>query len=81
LNLTPLTGTYPIIFRQKKYLTRQSEVWVTVVKLVLGAVILIGGVGLALWFAARDEMQGTASGGSSSDSWGITHDSPTRMKR
>jgi hypothetical protein len=59
----------------------EPKVWVTVVKLVLGAVILIGGVGLALWFAARDEMQGTAPRASSSDSWGISHDSPTRMKR
>jgi hypothetical protein len=56
----------------------EPKVWVTVLKLVVGAVVLIGGVGLALWYAKDlDNGAKTPAG----DSWGISHDSPVRMKR
>jgi cytoskeletal protein RodZ len=70
----------------------EPKLWVTVIKLVLGAVVLIGGVGLALWFAAQgpvhspalEEAQkqtGSTSKSSSGASWGIAGDSPIRQKR
>ena len=57
----------------------EPKVWVTVVKLVAGLVLLIGGVGLALWYAK--DMDNGAPVPPSSDKWGISHDSPMRMKR
>jgi cytoskeletal protein RodZ len=72
----------------------EPKVWVTVIKLLIGAVVLIGGVGLALWFAAqgpvhspaleqaKEEARATApSKSSSGSSWGIATDSPIRNKR
>ena len=72
----------------------ESKVWVTVVKLLVGATLLIGGVGLALWIAAQrpvhspaleqaqQETQAKYSKPLSSDSsWGIAKDSPLRNGR
>ncbi len=70
----------------------EPKVWVTVVKLVIGAALLIGGVGLALWIAAQgparspaleqaqEEVRSKSSRPSSSSdsSWGIAKDSPLR---
>lgn len=69
----------------------EPKVWVTVVKLVIGAALLIGGVGLALWIAAQGpvhspaleqaqkEVRSKSSGPPPSDSsWGIAKDSPLR---
>ncbi len=56
----------------------ESSVWVTVIKLVLGLAVIIGGVGLALWYA-KDLDNGYGIPGS--DKWGISKDSPVRMKR
>jgi hypothetical protein len=58
----------------------ESKLWVTVAKLVIGAVLLIGGVGGALWLASKWE-QGDASTTGSSIGWGISTDSPIPSKR
>jgi nitrate reductase NapE component len=57
----------------------EPKVWVTVLKLVIGVAVIVGGVGFALWYA-----QGMDSGGPglpSPEPWGISKDSPVRMKR
>ena len=72
---------------------KEPNTWVTVIKLLTIATVLIGGVGLALWWASK------GSGGSpaleqaieaarasgykpaSSNSWGIVGDSPVRPAR
>jgi len=69
----------------------EPKVWLTVVKLLIGAALLIGGVGLALWIAAQgpvhspaleqaqEAAQSKSSKPLSSDSsWGIAKDSPLR---
>lgn len=69
----------------------EPKVWVTVVKLAIGAALLIGGVGLALWIAAQgpvhspaleqaqQEVRAKSSKPPSQDSsWGIAKDSPLR---
>ena len=69
----------------------EPRIWLTVVKLLIGAALLIGGVGLALWIAAQgpvhspalvqaqQEVQTKSSKPLSSDSsWGIAKDSPLR---
>lgn len=69
----------------------EPKVWVTVVKLLIGALLLIGGVGLALWLAAQgptyspameqaqQEVRAKSPKSTSPDgSWGISKDSPLR---
>ena len=62
----------------------EPKVWVTVIKLVIGAVILIGGTGLALWYVDQsqtlDQPPGLSSGTNKPD-WGIAGDNPLRMRR
>ena len=72
----------------------EPKVWVTVIKLVIGAVVLIGGVGLALWWAAQrpvyspaleqakeDARAASPNKSTSDNSWGIANDSPIRNNR
>lgn len=73
----------------------EPKVWITFIKLVAGAAALIGGVGLALWWAserpvyspaleqAKEEAKATSpkSVSNPSDSWGIVNDSPVRNRR
>jgi hypothetical protein len=69
----------------------EPKVWITVVKLAIGAALLIGGVGLALWIAAQEPVHSPALEQaqqevrsktnkplSSDSSWGIAKDSPIR---
>ena len=63
----------------KKNLNEEPKTWVTAIKLVLGVVVIVGGVGLALWLAK--DMDNGGPKPPSADSWGISHDSPVRMKR
>ena len=63
---------------KKKPTNTETKVWVTVLKLVGGLTVIIGGVGLALWFA-KDLNNGY--GPSSNSGWGVSKDSPVRMKR
>lgn len=63
----------------KKNPKSEPKVWVTALKLVIGVVVIVGGVGLALWYAKDlDNGMPKAPG---SDPWGISKDSPSRMKR
>ena len=61
----------------------EPPVWLTVLKLVAIAVVLIGGTGLALWYV--DQMQAreqpSLGSGSSTSGWGIVGDNPLRFKR
>lgn len=63
--------------KKKTYKNDEPKVWVTVVKLVVGLAVMIGGVGLALWYAKDMDNGSTRSG----DTWGVSKDSPVRMKR
>ena len=63
----------------KKNPNEEPKVWVTAIKLIVGLFVIIGGVGLALWYA-RD-MDTGAPKLPAQDQWGISHDSPLRMKR
>ena len=70
---------------------KEPSVWVTALKLVIGAAVIIGGVGFALWMAALgpgyspalqqalEEVKAKSSNTPSTDSsWGISKDSPVR---
>jgi len=71
---------------------QEPNVWVTALKLVIGAAVIIGGVGFALWMAAqgpayspaleqaKEEVRAKSPNSSSTDSssWGISKDSPVR---
>ena len=66
----------------------EPKVWITFIKLVAGAAVLIGGVGLALWWASERpvyspalEQAKEAAQSVSTDSWGIVNDSPVRNNR
>lgn len=58
----------------------EPKLWVTVLKLVVGAVILIGSVGGALWLASKWEQSGASTTGPGIG-WGISTDSPIRSNR
>lgn len=70
---------------------KEPNVWVIALKLVIGAALIIGGVGFALWMAAqgptyspaleqaKEAVQANAPNSTSRDgSWGISKDSPVR---
>ena len=61
----------------------EPSVWVTVIKLLLIAVLIVGGTGLALWYV--DKQQERAQPGLGSNvgppDWGIVGDSPLRKNR
>ncbi len=57
----------------------EPKVWVIVLKLVVGAAILIGGVGMLLKYA--ESQQGGLPKPPADTSWGIATDSPIRGKR
>jgi hypothetical protein len=59
----------------------EPPLWLTVLKLVLVAAVLIGGVGLALWWADKKQSQGASPVVKPSDSWGIVNDSPIQFRR
>ena len=60
----------------------EPKVWVIVVKLVVGALVLIGAVGGALIYAERAGIGApTAAPTQSGNGWGISSDSPVNMKR
>lgn len=75
----------------KRQEEKEPNVWVTTLKLVIGALLIIGGVGFALWMAAQGpvhspaleqakrDVQANAPNSTSRDgSWGISKDSPVR---
>lgn len=56
----------------------EPKIWVLILKFVIGAVIFIGGVGLALWYAERRQSSEPVK--ASKPDWGIVGDSPLRRK-
>ena len=61
---------------------KETPVWLTALKLILIAVVLIGGVGLALrWAGTRQDTNTPPAVSAPSQSWGIAGDSPVRSKR
>ncbi len=65
---------------KKKFPDEEPPLWLTALKLILLLAIMIGGVGFALWYAQRMETD-AGNAPPPSDKWGISHDSPLRMKR
>jgi hypothetical protein len=76
---------------KKQPYDEEPKVWVTAIKLVVGAAVIIGGVGFALWMAAqgpayspaleqaKEAVKANAPNSKSTDgSWGISKDSPVR---
>lgn len=62
----------------------EPKVWVTVIKLVLGAALIIGGTGFALWYFSKEQERAQPVEPASSGAvkgWGIATDSPIRNKR
>lgn len=61
---------------------KKSNVWLTLLKLTLVAAVLIGGVGLALWYAAHVQRfdDPNKPPDTPARSWGIVNDSPIRPK-
>ncbi len=57
----------------------EPKVWVTVLKLIAGLVVIVGGVGLVLWYAK--DMDNGGAKLPATDSWGISKDSPVNMRR
>ena len=69
----------------------EPKTWVSALKVIFGIVVMVGAVGLALWYAslqpvhspaleqAREVVQHKGTDSSSfSQSWGIAKDSPLR---
>jgi hypothetical protein len=62
----------------------EPPIWRTVTKLVALAAVLIGGVGLALWYAGEAQNNTVLPAATPSDgtaSWGIAGDTPIRKNR
>lgn len=61
---------------------KKPNVWVTALKIVAVALILIGGVGVALWYAAHTQRfdDPNKPPETPASSWGIVNDSPIRPK-
>jgi len=62
----------------------EPPVWVTALKLLAIAVVLIGGTGLALWLVDQNQMRDQPPGlstGTNKPDWGIVTDSPLRPNR
>ncbi|WP_342617014.1 hypothetical protein [Rhodoferax sp. GW822-FHT02A01] len=80
---TPQALPVSEVYRMKKDDDDEPSVWVTVLKLVVGAIILIGGTGLALWYV--DQVQENAKPGLGSGvgppDWGIVGDNPLKNRR
>lgn len=69
---------------------KEPNVWVTALKLVVGATLIIGGVGFALWMAAqgpgyspaleqaKEAVRSKSPNSTNNSSWGISKDAPVR---
>ncbi len=62
---------------------KEPNVWVTTLKLALGAAALIGGVGFALWYVSEtlDMPDPAIPEATPERAWGIANDNPIRPKR
>jgi hypothetical protein len=59
---------------------KEPKLWVTVLKLVIGAIIFIGVVALGLYYTAEFDTYAPPDKSAAPD-WGIATDSPIRNKR
>ncbi len=61
----------------------EPPVWLTVLKLVAIAVVLIGGTGLVLWYVDQEQSrnQPALGSGGGDSGWGIKGDNPLRPNR
>jgi hypothetical protein len=59
---------------------KEPKLWVTVLKLVIGAIIFAGVVALGLYYTAEFNTYSTPDTPPPTD-WGISTDSPIRNKR
>ncbi len=59
----------------------EPPLWLTVAKLVIGAIVLIGGVGLALWWVDKEQSKQPSPAVKPADPWGIVNDSSIRSRR
>lgn len=55
--------------------------WLTITKLVVVAIVLIGGVGLVLVCVDEEQSKQTSPSVKPSDPWGIIKDSPIHPRR
>ena len=61
---------------------KETPLWWTVIKLVLLAVVMIGGTGYILWYVAQHQLDDpTVAPVTPSSAWGIARDSPLNPKR
>lgn len=58
----------------------EPKLWVTVVKLALGAIVLLVLIGLGLYYTAKFQTYAPPEQAPSQD-WGIANDSPIRGNR
>lgn len=73
----------------------EPKTWVSALKVILAAAVMIGVIGLVLWYANQQPVSSPAleqaqqevreksgkSQSSSDDSWGIAKDSPIRRRK
>jgi hypothetical protein len=59
----------------------ETPLWFTVLKLVVVAIVLIGGVGFALVWVDEEQSKQTSPSVKPTDPWGIVKDSPIHPRR
>ena len=62
---------------------KETPLWLTLLKLVVLAAVLLGGTGYALWYVAQHQKLADPAVApvTPSNSWGIVIDSPIKPKR
>jgi cytoskeletal protein RodZ len=62
---------------------KEPRVWIIALKLAALAFVIIAGVGLALWYVAKEQRFDNPNKppDTPASSWGIVNDSPIRPKR
>jgi hypothetical protein len=60
---------------------KKPKFWVTVIKLVIGAIVFIVLVGLGLYYSAKYKTYAPPEDTGQETSWGISKDSPIHPRR
>ncbi len=62
---------------------KEPSVWIIALKLAVLAVLIMGGVGVALWYMEKEQRFDNPNKppDTPANSWGIVNDSPIRPKR